>query len=126
MAQSTQLVDMSRDGARVLPVSSPGAVLLAGSANPPLAASVERELHIRFGACRVERFPDGEVSVRLDQGVRGQEVVLLQGTSPPVNDHLVELLAHRLELRRRRLRPRLSDEPGRQRVPPRSALLTCA
>jgi len=91
--RSAAVVDRSRDDMSVLPFSSEGAALLAGSANPPLAAAVERELGIRFGACAVERFPDGEVSVRLDQGVRGQEVVLVQGTSPPVNDHLVELLA---------------------------------
>ncbi|HEX6536634.1 MAG TPA: ribose-phosphate pyrophosphokinase [Gemmatimonadaceae bacterium] len=68
------------------------AVLLAGTANPSLAARVERELGHRFGACAVQRFPDGEVMVRLDESVRGREVVLVQGTSPPVNDHLVELL----------------------------------
>src|SRR4051812_31901578 len=41
----------------------------------------------------VERFPDGETSVRLDETVRGREVFIVQPTSPPVNDHLVELLA---------------------------------
>ena len=67
--------------------------LLAGSASHALAEGVERALGTPFGACTTERFPDGEVMVRLDESVRGHEVVLLQATSYPVNDHLVELLA---------------------------------
>lgn len=70
------------------------ATLLAGSASRMLAAAVERELgHACFAASTIERFPDGEVSVRLDEPVRGREVLLLAATAPPVNDHLVELLA---------------------------------
>jgi ribose-phosphate pyrophosphokinase len=47
----------------------------------------------RLGASSVERFPDGELTVRLDEPVRGREVFIIQPTSPPVNDHLIELLA---------------------------------
>jgi ribose-phosphate pyrophosphokinase len=54
---------------------------------------VEHALGLHFGACAAERFPDGEVFVRLDQPVRGREVILLQATCAPVNDHLIELLA---------------------------------
>jgi ribose-phosphate pyrophosphokinase len=46
-----------------------------------------------LGSCDVRRFPDGEVSVQVLQPVRRREVFLVQPTSPPVNDHLVELLA---------------------------------
>ncbi len=67
--------------------------ILAGTANPILAGAVARELGRPLGGCHVERFPDGELSVRLDETVRGREVFVLQPTSPPVNDHLVELLA---------------------------------
>src|SRR5919202_6284135 len=70
-----------------------GFIIFAGTANAELAASVARELGVRLGACEVERFPDGETSVRLDEPVRGREVFVVQPTSPPVNDHLVELLA---------------------------------
>jgi ribose-phosphate pyrophosphokinase len=58
-----------------------------------LATSVAVELGARLGACSVERFPDGELSVRLDEPVRGRKVFIIQPTSPPVNDHLIELLA---------------------------------
>ena len=69
------------------------ATLLAGSASRSLAEAVERELGRRFAAAMIERFPDGEVMVCLDVPVRGHEVILLAATAPPVNEHLVELLA---------------------------------
>lgn len=68
-------------------------LLFAGTANPALAAAIAAELGVRTAACAIERFPDGEVSVRLDESVRDREVFLVQPTAPPVNDHLVELLA---------------------------------
>jgi ribose-phosphate pyrophosphokinase len=68
-------------------------ILFSGTAHPDLAAAVSQALGMRLGACAVERHPDGEVSVRLDEPVRRREVFLLQPTSPPVNEHLVELLA---------------------------------
>ena len=67
--------------------------LFAGSGNPGLAAAVAREIGVPLGARVVERFPDGETFVRLEQPVRGQPVFILQPTGPPVNDNLVELLA---------------------------------
>jgi ribose-phosphate pyrophosphokinase len=70
-----------------------GFTIFAGTANPDLAAAVAAGLGARPGACSVERFPDGEVSVRLEESVRGREVFVVQPTGPPVNDHLVELLA---------------------------------
>jgi len=68
-------------------------VIFAGTANRKLAASVARELGVKLGACVVEQFPDGETSVRLDEPVRGREVFIIQPTAPPVNEHLMELLA---------------------------------
>jgi len=67
--------------------------ILAGTANPALAAAIARDLGVQVGACVIDRFPDGEVAVRLLEPVRRKEVFLVQPTSPPVNDHLVELLA---------------------------------
>jgi ribose-phosphate pyrophosphokinase len=67
--------------------------IFAGRANVALATSVAVEMGARLGACSVERFPDGELSVRLDEPVRGRNVFIIQPTSPPVNDHLIELLA---------------------------------
>lgn len=71
---------------------SPDYLLIAGSASQALAQSVARELGTALTPCRSERFPDGEVSVEIGESVRRREVVLVQSTSPPVNDHLVELV----------------------------------
>lgn len=67
--------------------------IFAGTSIPDLAAAVARELGVRLGARRVERFPDEETGVGLDESVRGRDVLIVQSTSPPVNENLVELLA---------------------------------
>jgi ribose-phosphate pyrophosphokinase len=67
--------------------------ILAGSANPRLAVAIARELGVQVGACTLDRFPDGEVMVQLNEPVRHKEIFIVQPTSPPVNDHLIELLA---------------------------------
>jgi ribose-phosphate pyrophosphokinase len=67
--------------------------LFSGSANRPLAEAVARELGVPLSAATTERFPAGELTVRLEESVRGCEVYVLQPTSLPVNDHLIELLA---------------------------------
>lgn len=68
-------------------------VLIAGSGNRPLAEAIAAELRLPLAACVAERFPDGELHVRIEETVRGREVFLLQPIAPPVNDNLVELLA---------------------------------
>jgi ribose-phosphate pyrophosphokinase len=68
-------------------------LVLGGTANPDLAASIARDLSLPLCALRIERFPDGEVSIKLQEPVRGKEVFLVQPTSPPVDPNLVELLA---------------------------------
>lgn len=68
-------------------------VIFAGTANPALAAAIARRAGTRLGRCRIDRFPDGEVSIVIEQRVRGRRVVIVQPTSPPVDEHLVELLA---------------------------------
>ncbi|MGA6826209.1 ribose-phosphate diphosphokinase [Nitrospira sp. NS4] len=68
-------------------------VIFSGTANPDLAAAIAADLGMFPGACAIERFPDGETSVQLLESVRRKEVFLVQPLSPPVNDHLVELLA---------------------------------
>ncbi|ARV59539.1 phosphoribosylpyrophosphate synthetase [Nostocales cyanobacterium HT-58-2] len=67
-------------------------ILLAGTANPRLATAIAQQLNIPLGASVVERFPDGEISVELLESVRQKAVFIVQSTSPPVNDHLVELM----------------------------------
>ncbi len=67
-------------------------LLFSGTGNTDLAAAIAQEAGMRLGACAIDRFPDGEISVRLLEPVRRREVFIVQPLSPPVNDHLVELL----------------------------------
>jgi ribose-phosphate pyrophosphokinase len=67
--------------------------IVCGNANRRLAAAVARAVGARLGAATVERFPDGEVSVDVRETVRRKDVFIVQSTAPPVNDHLMELLA---------------------------------
>lgn len=68
-------------------------VLFSGTANPALTEAIARELALPLSVSQVERFPDGEVSVLLGESVRGKSVFIVQPTAPPVDAHLVELLA---------------------------------
>lgn len=68
-------------------------MLLPGSAHPDLGRAVSEALGTHPGAITVRRFPDGEVSVRIDEPVRRRPVFVVQPTPPPVDPHLMELLA---------------------------------
>ena len=66
--------------------------ILSGRANPQLATEIADYLGISLGHVAVGNFPDGEISVQLTQNIRGCDVYLVQPTSPPVNESLMELL----------------------------------
>ena len=66
--------------------------IFTGNANTKLAEDVCAFLGIPLGEAEVGRFPDGETKVRILEDIRGRDVFIIQSTSPPVNDHLVELL----------------------------------
>ena len=66
--------------------------LFAGSGNPVLAASVARAFGVPLGACLTRVFPDGERHLEIHDSVRDRDVFAIQPTSPPVADHLLELL----------------------------------
>lgn len=67
-------------------------LLLAGSANRPLASALADSLAVSLGECLVERFPDGEIHIELRADVRERDVYLVQPTRPPVGEHLLELM----------------------------------
>ncbi len=66
--------------------------IFAGNSNPDLASRVSEYLDVPLGQAEVRRFSDGEVMVEIDENVRGSDVFVIQSTSTPVNDHLMELL----------------------------------
>lgn len=67
-------------------------VLFSGNATPELALAICRELDTSLGKIDVGRFPDGEVSARLEEDVRGKDTFIVQSVCPPVNENLMELL----------------------------------
>ena len=66
--------------------------LFAGNSNRKLAEAIAKELKIPLSDVEVGRFSDGEISVHLGESVRGRDVFIIQSTSTPVNDNLMELL----------------------------------
>ena len=74
--------------------------LLAGNSNRALAEAVSTHLNIALCRAHVRRFADGEVWVEILENVRGQDVFIIQSTSAPANDHLMELLIMADALRR--------------------------
>ncbi|MBI1494235.1 ribose-phosphate pyrophosphokinase [Halocynthiibacter styelae] len=86
------------------PTSEPK--LIAGNANQPLAKAVSRRISMHRGQpinlldARVERFNDGEIFVEVYENVRGEDMYIIQPTSNPANDNLMELLIIADALRR--------------------------
>lgn len=66
--------------------------VFSGNANTQLAHEICRHLMVPLGRASVSRFSDGETTVELLENVRGRDVFIVQPTSPPANDHLMELL----------------------------------
>ncbi|HYR19512.1 MAG TPA: ribose-phosphate pyrophosphokinase [Myxococcales bacterium] len=67
-------------------------VVLSGNSNVPLAREVCDYLSQPLGKSSLTRFSDGEIQAEIGENVRGRDVFLMQSTSTPVNDHLMELL----------------------------------
>ena len=66
--------------------------VICGNSNPEFAHTICKELGIEMSKATVRTFADGEVSVSLEETVRGADIFLIQSTCKPVNDHLMELL----------------------------------
>lgn len=66
--------------------------VFSGSSNPRLTRAVCEYLQVRPGRAQIERFPDGEKIVRIEDDVRGRDCFVVQSTCRPVDEHLVELL----------------------------------
>ena len=73
-------------------MSNSNLMVVSGNANPLLAKDVARRLSIPVGRISVGRFSDGEVNVEILENVRGRDVFVLQSTSSPTNDNLMEIM----------------------------------
>jgi ribose-phosphate pyrophosphokinase len=66
--------------------------VFAGNSNRRLAESICNYLNVPLGKASVRRFADQEIFVEIQENVRGEDVFVVQSTSFPTNDHLMELL----------------------------------
>jgi ribose-phosphate pyrophosphokinase len=66
--------------------------VFSGSAHPELAREIAAVLGVTVGQARLRRFPDSEVSFQIDENIRGTDVFIVQPTSNPVDQHLMELM----------------------------------
>jgi ribose-phosphate pyrophosphokinase len=67
-------------------------IVLSGRSNPKFSSLITQALNTELGRLEVVRFSDGELSVEVGDNVRGKDVFIVQSTSAPGNDHLMELL----------------------------------
>ncbi|MDB5422581.1 MAG: ribose-phosphate pyrophosphokinae, partial [Brevundimonas sp.] len=74
--------------------------LVAGNSNPALAQEIASFLELTLTKASVRRFADMEIFIEIQENVRGSDVFVIQSTSYPVNDHLMELLIVTDALRR--------------------------
>ncbi len=66
--------------------------IFALSSNQPLAEKIAAEVGVELGKISVERFADGEIKISIEESIRGDQIYVIQGTSAPVNDNLMELM----------------------------------
>jgi ribose-phosphate pyrophosphokinase len=67
-------------------------IILSGRANPVLAQDIAQALDMKLGQCNINSFPDGEIHVEILEDILGCDVYLIQPTSPPVAENLLELI----------------------------------
>jgi ribose-phosphate pyrophosphokinase len=65
--------------------------IFSGSSNEPLARAIAAYIGIELGKSTIRPFPDGETFVKIEENVRGEDVFLVQSSSPPTNHHLMEM-----------------------------------
>lgn len=66
--------------------------IFCGNANPELAQEISEYLGVPLGDAKVMRFKDGEISIMINESVRGADVFVIQPTCAPTNDNIMELL----------------------------------
>lgn len=74
--------------------------IIAGNANPPLAQQISQKLGVELSAAKISHFSDGEIQVKIIDNVRGADCYIIQPTSTPVNENIMELLIVTDALRR--------------------------
>ena len=65
--------------------------IFSGTANETLSRAICKYVGAELGRCRISPFPNGETFVKIEENVRGEDVFVVQPTSPPTNHNLMEL-----------------------------------
>ena len=65
--------------------------IFSGTANEPLARAICKSIGVELGRCTITPFPDGETFVKIEDNVRGEDIFIIQPSSPPTNHNLMEL-----------------------------------
>jgi ribose-phosphate pyrophosphokinase len=73
------------------PNSNRNVKIFSGTSNAPLASAICEAVGIPLGKSLIKPFPDGETFVKIEENVRGEDVFLVQSSSPPTNHHLMEM-----------------------------------
>ena len=66
--------------------------IFGGNSNIDLAKDICKYLNISLGQADISRFPDGEIKIKIEESVRGEDIFIIQSTCPPTNENLMELL----------------------------------
>ena len=90
-ARSRTVVKRSLIGDGLIPTGFGELKIFSGSAHPNLTKEIADFLGVPVGQARLRRFPDSEVSFQIDENIRGADVFIIQPTSMPVDQHLMEL-----------------------------------
>ncbi len=73
-------------------MAASGMMVFSGNANPELSSKIAERLALPLGKAKVGQFSDGEILVEIQENIRGRDVFIVQSTSAPTNDNLMELL----------------------------------
>ena len=66
--------------------------IIACNSNIELAKAISSYVDIGLADATIRKFADGEIFVKINENIRGEDIFIIQSTSPPANDHLIELL----------------------------------
>ena len=66
--------------------------ILSGTSNPRLSKEISKKLKLKLINTNIKRFADGEIYIEINENIRGNSVFVIQSTSTPANDNIMELL----------------------------------
>ena len=78
--------------------------ILSGTSNPLLSKSISKQLKLKLINTNIKNFADGEIYVEINENIRGNSVFVVQSTSTPANDNLMDLLLENQQIKKRHIK----------------------